>query len=96
MTSDRTELNELRQFKAAVLAALGKPSDADLELERVNAELRACGIEYPLGARGVRDLRGFLNVLRQQLDAIGEAAELIGDKDDWPAQLRARLVGDRS
>lgn len=44
------------------------------ELARVNEELRKAGIEYPLGAAGVRDLRG--HVARAEIHAeeqIGEA-----------------------
>lgn len=50
-------LTEILEFPTGRLAEA-------TELERVNAELRAAGIEHPPGARGVHDLRGVLSASR--------------------------------
>ena len=62
------------------------------ELAAINAELRAFGIEYPLGARGVRDLRGFAQRSQQWQDELAAVAGLTGDRDEWATQLAERLA----
>ncbi|MEV7425216.1 hypothetical protein [Streptomyces sp. NPDC091212] len=53
--------------RAADEAESGTSEEARLRLElaAVDDALRAAGIEYPLGARGVRDLAGLLELARE-------------------------------
>lgn len=61
------------------------PAGEATELERVNAELRAAGIEHPPGARGVHDLAG---VLSGQVERAEEA-------EQRARQAESRLAGQR-
>lgn len=59
-------------------------ADAGAELDRVDQALRDAGIEYPLGARGVRDLAmqrdGWRSDLEEQLEeARAEITRLKGE-----------------
>lgn len=81
-----TELYALRQFRSAVLIALGKPVDAEHEIDKVNYQLRAAGIEYPTGARGVADLRNLLAVAHQRYQELGEALREL--EDEWDDRTR--------
>jgi hypothetical protein len=65
-------------------------------LAKVNDELRAYGIEYPLGHRGVHDLRAFAIFDRALLAELAEIAGLSGDHDEWPEALRAKLAACRA
>lgn len=66
---------KLDRIADRVLAAdAGKPAPAQpdnelgklrAELDRVNDVLRKAGIEYPLGARGVRDLAAFAELAKE-------------------------------
>lgn len=63
-------------------------------LTKVNAELRAGGIEHPRGYRGVRDLRNFAARYLGLLKHIQQVAGLSDNFDNWPTELRAKLKGD--
>ncbi|MCK2222096.1 hypothetical protein MF672_051070 (plasmid) [Actinomadura sp. ATCC 31491] len=67
-------------------------------LERVNEELRKAGIEYPLGAAGVRDLRGFVAraeaLAQDQLDTLeAKAAVATQEQAAINQALQAAGVG---
>ncbi|MFJ9213057.1 hypothetical protein [Streptomyces sp. NPDC102264] len=55
-------------LRAADEAESGTSEEARLrmELAAVDDALRSAGIEYPLGARGVRDLAGLLKLARKE------------------------------
>ena len=67
-------------------------ADAGAELDRVDAALREAGIEYPLGARGVRDLANQRDGADEARDeALLEAQQLRGKLEE--AQRIAAQAG---
>lgn len=54
------------------------PEHLRAELADVDAELRKAGIEYPLGARGVNDLRNFYENYRRWTEEVAASAQRPG------------------
>jgi hypothetical protein len=80
-------------YEARDRAEAAERENADLrealhEAVKVDDELRAAGIEYPLGARGVHDLAGMLDGAREALDQAEAEVRAVKDRlgeitEDW-------------
>jgi hypothetical protein len=79
-----------------VVAALAAAALVELAgLERVDDVLRENGIEYPLGARGVRDLASqAAGRAEEQATALDRAEALIAKVREWRGQYLAAMAGN--